>query len=91
MHAPSFPCAFLSGVAVPRDSEIVRRTGHQLQDFPLIVLLPVFFAGVGPNTSIGPLRAVPGCRTGRRRARGGGSAVEPVRTATAAGSTTSTT
>ncbi|GAA1154824.1 hypothetical protein GCM10009654_07960 [Streptomyces hebeiensis] len=51
--------AFLFGVAVPRDSETVRRVGHQLQDFTLIVLLPVFFAGVGLSTSIGLLGTDP--------------------------------
>ncbi|EIE98966.1 cation:proton antiporter [Saccharomonospora glauca] len=47
--------AFLFGAVVPRDSEPVRRVGHQLQGFTLIVLLPVFFAGVGLNTSVGLL------------------------------------
>lgn len=51
--------AFLSGVAVPRDSLVVEQIGRQLEGFVLIVLLPVFFAGVGPRTSVGVLGTTP--------------------------------
>ncbi|MFE1174109.1 cation:proton antiporter [Streptomyces sp. NPDC058773] len=51
--------AFLFGVVVPRDSEKVQRIGHQLRGFTLIVLLPVFFAGVGLGTSIGLIGGSP--------------------------------
>ncbi|KWT63827.1 potassium transporter [Streptomyces albus subsp. albus] len=51
--------AFLFGVVVPRRSEAVERVGQQLQGFTLIVLLPVFFAGVGLKTSVGLIGAHP--------------------------------
>nr|WP_062333219.1 cation:proton antiporter [Herbidospora sakaeratensis] len=51
--------AFLFGVAVPRGSEAVRRVGEQLQGFTLMILLPLFFAGVGLKTSIGLIGAHP--------------------------------
>lgn len=49
--------AFLFGVAVPRGSSAVKRCTHQLQGFTLLILLPLFFAGVGLNTSLGLLGA----------------------------------
>ncbi|MEV4749888.1 cation:proton antiporter [Streptosporangium sp. NPDC049248] len=49
--------AFLFGVAVPRNSSATDRIGHQLQGFTLMILLPLFFAGVGLNTAIGLLGA----------------------------------
>ncbi|MBF8188883.1 cation:proton antiporter [Nonomuraea sp. K274] len=45
--------AFLFGTIVPRESAVVERIGHQLQGFTLMVLLPLFFAGVGLRTSVG--------------------------------------
>ncbi|MGW1677381.1 cation:proton antiporter [Saccharopolyspora sp. NPDC002376] len=51
--------AFLFGVALPRDSPAVERISQQLEGFTLIILLPVFFAGVGLKTSVGLLGAEP--------------------------------
>ncbi|RKT88948.1 Kef-type K+ transport system, membrane component KefB [Saccharopolyspora antimicrobica] len=51
--------AFLFGVAVPRDSPAVERISEQLEGFTLIVLLPVFFAGVGLKASVGLLGTSP--------------------------------
>lgn len=51
--------AFLFGVAVPRDSEAIERVGEQLQGFTLMILLPLFFAGVGLKTAIGLIGAHP--------------------------------
>lgn len=45
--------AFLFGTVVPRESAVIERIGHQLQGFTLMVLLPLFFAGVGLRTSVG--------------------------------------
>ncbi len=47
--------AFLFGVAVPRDSPAVERISQQLEGFTLIILLPLFFAGVGLKISVGLL------------------------------------
>lgn len=47
--------AFLFGTAVPRDSKVTERMNQQLQGFTLTVLLPLFFAGVGLNVSVGAL------------------------------------
>jgi len=49
--------AFLFGVVVPRGSPRVDRTCKQLQGFTVLILLPLFFAGVGLKTSIGMLGA----------------------------------
>ncbi|RBQ20097.1 cation/H(+) antiporter [Spongiactinospora rosea] len=51
--------AFLFGVVVPRDSPMVERVTRQLHTFTIAVLLPLFFAGVGLNTSVGLLGASP--------------------------------
>ncbi|MGC5053362.1 cation:proton antiporter [Micromonospora sp. DT48] len=51
--------AFLFGVAVPRDSLVVERICQQLEGFTLLILLPLFFAGVGMTTSIGLLGTTP--------------------------------
>ncbi|MEV0675035.1 cation:proton antiporter [Actinosynnema sp. NPDC050436] len=51
--------AFLFGVAVPRDSPAVERIGRQLEGFTLIILMPLFFAGVGLKMSVGLLGANP--------------------------------
>ena len=51
--------AFLFGVAVPRDSPVVDRIREQLVGFTVMVLLPLFFAGVGLVTSIGLLGGDP--------------------------------
>ncbi|QFU89736.1 cation:proton antiporter [Amycolatopsis sp. YIM 10] len=47
--------AFLFGTAVPRGSPTIDRISHRLQGFTLLILLPLFFAGVGLQTSIGLL------------------------------------
>jgi Kef-type K+ transport system membrane component KefB len=49
--------AFLFGAAVPRDCAVVDRIREQLIGFTLMVLLPLFFAGVGLVTSVGLLGA----------------------------------
>ncbi|WBB57560.1 cation:proton antiporter [Verrucosispora sp. WMMD573] len=51
--------AFLFGVAVPRDSLVVERICQQLEGFTLLILLPLFFAGVGLTTSVGLLGTAP--------------------------------
>ncbi|GIJ24450.1 cation:proton antiporter domain-containing protein [Micromonospora lutea] len=51
--------AFLFGVAVPRDSLVVERICQQLEGFTLLILLPLFFAGVGMTTSVGLLGTAP--------------------------------
>lgn len=45
--------AFLLGAILPRGAPVVERISTQLQGFTLLVLLPIFFAGVGLSTSIG--------------------------------------
>jgi Kef-type K+ transport system membrane component KefB len=52
--------AFLFGTAVPRGSATVRQISRRIQGFALTILLPLFFAGVGLNTSIGLLGSDPG-------------------------------
>jgi Kef-type K+ transport system membrane component KefB len=52
--------AFLFGVVAPRGSAVVDRIGQQLQGFAVTILLPLFFAGIGLDTSLGLLGAVPG-------------------------------
>ncbi|MGP4014972.1 cation:proton antiporter domain-containing protein [Saccharopolyspora sp. 5N708] len=47
--------AFLFGLAVPRRSAVVTQIIRQLHGFTVLVLLPLFFAGVGLSTSIGLL------------------------------------
>jgi Kef-type K+ transport system membrane component KefB len=39
--------AFLFGVVLPRDHSLVARAGDRLNDFAVVVLLPLFFASVG--------------------------------------------
>jgi Kef-type K+ transport system membrane component KefB len=50
--------AFLAGVIVPR-RPAVEAIGRQLRGFVLIILLPLFFAGIGLSTSIGIVFASP--------------------------------
>ena len=47
--------AFLFGLAIPRESAVVARINRQLHGFTVLVLLPLFFAGIGLSTSIGLL------------------------------------
>jgi Kef-type K+ transport system membrane component KefB len=49
--------AFLFGLAVPRGSAVVTRISRQLHGFTVLVLLPLFFAGVGLSTSLGLLKS----------------------------------
>ena len=51
--------AFLFGVAMPRNAPCVARISQQLEGFTLIILLPLFFAGVGLSTSVGLLVTAP--------------------------------
>ena len=50
--------AFLFGTLVPRTDAMARVSEH-LQGFTLTILLPLFFAGVGLNTSLGLIGADP--------------------------------
>src|SRR5690349_2001440 len=43
--------AFLFGTAVPRQSPLVERVSKQMQGFTNVVLLPLFFAGIGLKIS----------------------------------------
>jgi Kef-type K+ transport system membrane component KefB len=47
--------AFLFGTFVPRGCVSVEHVGRQLRGFPLAILLPLFFAGIGLRTSVGLL------------------------------------
>ncbi|MBP2705862.1 cation:proton antiporter [Microbispora sp. RL4-1S] len=47
--------AFLFGVVVPRDMPVVERAVTQLHGFAVGLLLPLFFAGVGLQVSVGLL------------------------------------
>jgi Kef-type K+ transport system membrane component KefB len=51
---------FLFGLVMPRDVAVLERIGGQLRGFTVVVLLPLFFAGVGMITSVGALTATPG-------------------------------
>ncbi|MFD1935550.1 MULTISPECIES: cation:proton antiporter [Nonomuraea] len=45
--------AFLFGAVVPREVPVVEDLKRQLQGFVIMVLLPLFFAGIGLTTSVG--------------------------------------
>jgi Kef-type K+ transport system membrane component KefB len=47
--------AFLFGAVVPRDEPQVGVICRRLQGFAVTILLPLFFAGIGMSTVIGPL------------------------------------
>jgi Kef-type K+ transport system membrane component KefB len=49
--------AFLFGAALPSEAAVVRVLDRQLRGFAVVVLLPLFFAGVGLNTQLGLLGA----------------------------------
>lgn len=51
--------AFLFGAVLPRDSEAVRRVGSRVHGITMAVLLPLFFASLGIQTSIGSIGASP--------------------------------
>ncbi|ANN20170.1 hypothetical protein SD37_34305 [Amycolatopsis orientalis] len=43
--------AFLFGVLLPRGQDVVTRAGSKLNDFAVVVLLPLFFASVGQKAN----------------------------------------
>src|SRR5262249_21739368 len=45
--------AFLFGIIVPRDSQALAHIRRELEGFTLVVLLPLFFAGIGMKTAVG--------------------------------------
>jgi Kef-type K+ transport system membrane component KefB len=47
--------AFLLGAIVPHDSLLARELAHRIEDFVVVLLLPVFFAFTGLRTQIGLL------------------------------------
>jgi Kef-type K+ transport system membrane component KefB len=47
--------AFLFGTAGPRGSAVVARVHGQMQSFTVVLLLPLFFAGIGLKVSVGLL------------------------------------
>lgn len=47
--------AFLFGTIVPRNSALLERIRTMFQGFTLVILLPLFFAGIGLDTSVGLL------------------------------------
>lgn len=51
--------AFLFGTVVPRNEAAVEQMSKQLRGFTLTVLLPLFFAGIGMQVSIGLLGTNP--------------------------------
>jgi len=51
--------AFLFGAIVPRDSALLTRITGMFQGFTLLILLPLFFAGIGLETSVGLLGSSP--------------------------------
>lgn len=51
--------AFLFGTIVPRNSVLLERIGSMFQGFTLVILLPLFFAGIGLDTSVGLLGSSP--------------------------------
>lgn len=51
--------AFLMGVIMPRRRELTLELSHRIEDFVVIVLLPVFFVIAGLNADIGALLADP--------------------------------
>ena len=51
--------AFLFGVVMPRDHELLQRMNQEIRMFSVTLLLPLFFAGIGMTTSIALLAATP--------------------------------
>ncbi|HWL94202.1 MAG TPA: cation:proton antiporter [Phycisphaerae bacterium] len=49
--------AFMMGAIMPKNSRFVRELNHKLEDFIVIVLLPIFFAYTGLKTQIGLLNS----------------------------------
>ncbi|QSB16315.1 cation:proton antiporter [Natronosporangium hydrolyticum] len=49
--------AFLFGLVVPRGSQTVAEVNHHLRGFAVMILLPLFFAGIGLDTTVGALGA----------------------------------
>ncbi|QFQ99388.1 cation/H(+) antiporter [Streptomyces phaeolivaceus] len=59
LHLHPVVGAFLFGTVVPRGSPVIERIGRRLQSFTLLILLPLFFAGVGLKTSVGMFGTAP--------------------------------
>ncbi|NUK03895.1 cation:proton antiporter [Streptomyces lunaelactis] len=53
MHLHPVIGAFLFGTVVPRNEPVIDRITTQLRSFTLLILLPLFFAGIGLQTSVG--------------------------------------
>jgi len=51
--------AFLFGMVVPRNSVRIERMNHQLNGFTTLLLLPMFFTGVGMQVSVGAIGSDP--------------------------------
>jgi Kef-type K+ transport system membrane component KefB len=51
--------AFLAGAMMPRDPALARALTQKLEDFAVVVLLPLFFAFTGLRTSVGLLSGAP--------------------------------
>jgi Kef-type K+ transport system membrane component KefB len=49
--------AFLLGAIVPHDSLLARELTHRIEDFVVVLLLPIFFAFTGLRTQIGLLES----------------------------------
>lgn len=47
--------AFLLGFVMPKDTHFVRHLGEKLEDFTVVLLLPIFFAYAGLRTRLGLL------------------------------------
>jgi len=47
--------AFLMGAVMPKGGDFVRAVTEKLEDFTVVLLLPIFFAYTGLNTRIGML------------------------------------
>jgi Kef-type K+ transport system membrane component KefB len=51
--------AFLTGAVMPKGTAFVRHLSEKLEDFTVVLLLPIFFAFAGLNTDLGLLRPTP--------------------------------
>ncbi len=49
--------AFLMGAIMPKGTQFVRELGHKIEDFTVVLLLPIFFAHTGLHTQIGLLNS----------------------------------
>ncbi|MFF0744463.1 cation:proton antiporter [Streptomyces sp. NPDC004111] len=60
MHLHPVIGAFLFGAVVPRDVPVIDRITAQLRGFVLLILLPLYFVGIGLKTSVGAFGSGPG-------------------------------